>query len=445
METSFDTTSLLSNESLPTSQSSLNIEKPKIPCAYCGKLYFKINIHISRAHREQHRQIIVNRHKTGAHQVAQDEILHTTTTAATTTSTSTTAPRQPSVPSNVLTEYNKQLGEWKKKFSEDLSQDSFHKLVEDFLSFLSSAIHMLPGPKHPASKYYELRKKKSFMNTQRSYQNSTNPERSTKRDRLKRQSKYKYEATQFYFYNQIRKVIRNVFNDNNNFCKLDNTILYDYFSSILSDPNDEIRLEYPKKCNETDQVQLDDLFNTTISTDEISMAMNKISIDTASGPDHVIMRTIKNGTAIEIIALIATRMLQSGIVPPILQQARSVLIFKGGDPSSPSNWRPITITSVVRRVIERTLDRRLREYISFHQNQRGFTNSPGTHINTTILNAALKSAKERGDNITVVFLDIQKAFDNIGHLHLSKTLNSIDTPNNLSTLIMNLQCNNTII
>ena len=84
------------------------------------------------------------------------------------------------------------------------------------------------------------------------------------------------------------------------------------------------------------------------------------------------------------------------------------------------NWRPITICSVVRRVIDRILDRRLRELVTFHDNQRGFTNSPGTLINTSILESVLAAAKAQKKNATLVFLDISKAFDNVGHNHLQK-------------------------
>lgn len=47
-------------------------------------------------------------------------------------------------------------------------------------------IHDLPGPKHPARKYFEIRKnKKIFVSQNRSYSNSAKPERKTISDRKK--------------------------------------------------------------------------------------------------------------------------------------------------------------------------------------------------------------------------------------------------------------------
>lgn len=58
--------------------------------------------------------------------------------------------------------------------------------VANFLKFLAEMIHDLPGPKHPARKYLEIRKnKKIFVSQNRSYSNSSNPERKTISDRKK--------------------------------------------------------------------------------------------------------------------------------------------------------------------------------------------------------------------------------------------------------------------
>lgn len=44
---------------------------------------------------------------------------------------------------------------------------------------------------------------------------------------------------------------------------------------------------------------------------------------------------------------------------------------------------------------------------------------------------------------TLVFLDISKAFDNIGHTHLRNTLFSMNIPTKLANVIIELQINNT--
>ena len=192
-----------------------------------------------------------------------------------------------------------------------------------------------------------------------------------------------------------------------------------------------------------ERIELDETYDPTISKEDIAIAAHKIAVDTAPGPDHVLVRVIRNEIVYEILAIIATRMLSSGIVPRCFKTARTVLIHKAADVNILSNWRPITICSVLRRVIERVLDKHLRTFVSFNEHQRGFTNNSGTLINTSILRKVLKTTKDNKEDVTVVFLDISKAFDNIGHKHLDLTLSAEPIPAKLKDLIINLQINNT--
>ncbi|KAJ4426729.1 hypothetical protein ANN_26528 [Periplaneta americana] len=258
----------------------------------------------------------------------------------------------------------------------------------------------------------------------------------------KEKNRFLYDKTQFDYFNQRRKAIRTVLSQNKPTCKLDVSEVQQLYSSNFSQPNNNIRSEYPSHYTEAEILELDETFHKSITKSEVALSISRIAVDTAPGPDHVLMRVLKDDTAAEIISSIATRMLQTGHVPPCFQTARSVLIYKSGDENDFKNWRPTTICSVLRTVIERVLDKRLREYVKFNPHQRGFTNSPGTIVNTSLLRSILMSAKSKKCDATVVFLDISKAFDNIGHLHLSNTLDSLLIPSLLKTLILNLQLNN---
>src|SRR5699024_4631729 len=104
----------------------------------------------------------------------------------------------------------------------------------------------------------------------------------------------------------------------------------------------------------------------------------------------------------------------------------------------------ITIYSVLRRSIERALDKHLRRQVELNPNQRGFVNIPGCHVNSTLVQACLKKAKTTKSNVTVVFLDMTKAYDNVGHDHLERCLESQGVSINLKRLIMALLKNNSI-
>ena len=91
-------------------------------------------------------------------------------------------------------------------------------------------------------------------------------------------------------------------------------------------------------------------------------------------------------------------MLKTGYVPDILKEARTILIHKGGENIELDKCRPITISSVLRRVISKTLDSIVRDIIDLNPYQRGFLKTPDTFININIVDGILRSAVSKKTN-----------------------------------------------
>ena len=66
-----------------------------------------------------------------------------------------------------------------------------------------------------------------------------------------------------------------------------------------------------------------------------------------------------------------THSLSSGVVPPSLKRAAITPDFKSGDRSVPSNYRPISLTYVISKVLERIIRKQVSSFID----QKGFLNS----------------------------------------------------------------------
>lgn len=123
-------------------------------------------------------------------------------------------------------------------------------------------------------------------------------------------------------------------------------------------------------------------------------AIQSISIDTSPGDDGVLIKVIRDLNDGYIVKLIMYIMLRTGKTPSKLSEDKTILIFKDGDELNCGNYRPIAIYSIVRRIIEKVLDRKLREQISIKCNQRGFINLPGCHMNSKLINACLWNGKK---------------------------------------------------
>lgn len=171
-------------------------------------------------------------------------------------------------------------------------------------------------------------------------------------------------------------------------------------------------LENYHPINVSQQEELDLAFQ--LSEMDVKISLQKMKSDSAPGPDRILIRTLKLTECSLVIYTILKIMLKWNVIPDSMREARTIMIYKGkGDQSNPINWRPISICSVIRRLIEKVIDSKLRQYICFNENQRGFVNQPGTFLNVSLIDGCLKKAKTDQSDISVVMLDISQAFDNV--------------------------------
>ena len=408
--------------------------KEKEACQFCGKYYMKgrgMSNHITRAHPEHGRAKTANKYETPVNteiEVYEDE------------------ERDPQTVSDRTAELNKTLEMYDNELQQiydNFDQNKFEEILAKVTSFLREAVQFLPGPKHPATKFYQKRKLKEFASSDGTYRESTNPERASKRKRAKRNEKYQFQTMQYLYHNQRKKCVNRIMTSGSKPCKIPISTLHESFNNRWGMTNNKVRPEY-EQIDPTFQDSLDQEFKSKskISEEEIKDAIKLINADTSPGVDKILIRTLKRLDCSKLFSTIASIMLKHNYVPSNFKEARTVLIFKSGDPENPNNWRPISICSIVRRVIEKVLEARLREYIHLNPHQRGFINQPGTHINTSILNACLKKSKKSKKNLILVFLDITKAFDFVGHEHVRRTLESQAIPNQLRDLVWTLQNGN---
>ena len=318
----------------------------------------------------------------------------------------------------------------------NLDWSVFETKVGEYQRFLREAVPKLPGPKHPNSKYYELRRKKKLRNQSAQYSRSSNPQRTDAKARKRRRDKYDYEVAQYEYYHLRKKIARKVMGDSvETKCQIPMDKLSNYFKSTFSQAN-ESTLEYYPTNNCAEDVE--------VTLDEVNQVINSISLDTSPGNDLVLIKTIRDLRAGVVIKSMIEVMLASGKSPSQLNEGRTVLIYKGGSATECSNFRPITIYPIIRRIIERVLDKHLRQQVSLNCNQRGFINVPGCHVNSRLINACLVDAKLRKRDCVVAFLDISKAFDRIGHRHIELSLEANGVSVNLKRLIMAMLTSNSI-
>ena len=134
----------------------------------------------------------------------------------------------------------------------------------------------------------------------------------------------------------------------------------------------------------------------------------------ASGPDGLSTRDFKRIPDSDLQDLYNAK-LAWGRSSLDWQEARTILLPKTDNPESPSEFWPITITSVLTRGLHKLLAKRLNAIAPIDQLQRGFKAEDSMAGNLLTLKNILKAAKTRPSSAYIAFIDFRKAFDSVFH------------------------------
>jgi hypothetical protein len=166
-----------------------------------------------------------------------------------------------------------------------------------------------------------------------------------------------------------------------------------------------------------------------ISDVEVEMALKAMKAS-APGPDGLQIRNIRE-VPTPILSCIFNLCLALHHLPARMKIARTILIPKVKNPSAPGDFRPISMTSVLTRLFHKILAKRLERHLPFNPRQKGFFRSDGCAENLHLLNAILHAAKKGKKPVTILFIDIRKAFDSLSHDTLFRCALRLGVPVNL--------------
>ena len=122
-------------------------------------------------------------------------------------------------------------------------------------------------------------------------------------------------------------------------------------------------------------------------------------------------------------------------------QAKIKLIPKGKDTSLPNNFRPIALTSVVGKLLNKVIASRLEHYLSANglidqSLQKGFlSNVNGTMEHIFAVSAIIQNAIQHGLPLSLTFLDLENAFGSVSHDLINDILAHIKLPEEIRACV----------
>jgi hypothetical protein len=110
-----------------------------------------------------------------------------------------------------------------------------------------------------------------------------------------------------------------------------------------------------------------------------------------------------------------TAMLCTGRASASINKGLITLIPKAGDRTKLSNWRPITLLGSTYKVLAKILAGRVKVALThiIRPNQTGFVEGRNIIDNTFLAQEALEWVEESEQDLVLLLLDFEKAFDRI--------------------------------
>lgn len=167
---------------------------------------------------------------------------------------------------------------------------------------------------------------------------------------------------------------------------------------------------------------------------------------TSPGPDGLTTNALKQIPRVKI-RLPFNVMLYTQYIPTCLKKSRTTLIPKGSaNLQEIDNWRPITISSILLRLINRLMAERLKA-VELNCAQRGFSNIDGCLANNLTVQTIIKRKRKTGRGFVLITLDLRKAFDAVSHESMRRALNRTNIDDKTKNYVMsNLTgCDTTVL
>lgn len=173
--------------------------------------------------------------------------------------------------------------------------------------------------------------------------------------------------------------------------------------------------------------------------------MKEVNINKAIGPDLVPNVILKNCADVlsKSITFLYNKSLELGCLPNKWKLANIVPVFKSGDKNNIINYRPVSLLSVVSKILERLIHTHIFDCIDqlISNKQYGFMPKRSTCIQLIETYNKIGKAMDLGKQVDVIYLDFSKAFDSVDHKLLLNKLKAYGITGKLFSWIENYLTN----
>ena len=207
-------------------------------------------------------------------------------------------------------------------------------------------------------------------------------------------------------------------------------LLNHYFSSVFTKEDEH---EYPEinliGLEEGNSPSLDVI---DITEKNILKELLNLNIAKSAGPDGIHPKVLRE-TATQIViplTVLFKKSLAEGALPHKWKIAHVTLIFKKGNKSSSANYRPVSLTAICCKILERIIKQEILNHLEnndniLNKNQHGFRNRRSCITQLLEVIDIWNNIYDQGIPWDTIYMDFAKAFDKVPHKRLINEIKGI--------------------
>ena len=167
-----------------------------------------------------------------------------------------------------------------------------------------------------------------------------------------------------------------------------------------------------------------------VTPEVVASKINNMKENKSPGVDGISPKILKE-TVEQIstpLAHVFNISLQEGMVPLEWKEANIIPLFKKGSRKKSVNYRPVSLTSVICKLLETIIRDHMMDFLVKHKlinpSQHGFLKARSCLTNLLCFFEEITKCVDEGPPVDVIYLDFQKAFDKVPHQTLILKLKS---------------------
>nr|CAI5853961.1 unnamed protein product [Callosobruchus analis] len=222
--------------------------------------------------------------------------------------------------------------------------------------------------------------------------------------------------------------------------ELSNLFVDSFSSSAPNAVKEKFSYNLSLPCTRSEYQQRS-LFITPVTHDELLDIFRSLKNKTSAGFDGLTINMLEEvkEVIIPLLVYLVNKSVETFTFPAVLKLAIVIPVHKKGDPEDIDNYRQISLLSVISKILEKFLYRRISAFASMHSilttAQHGFQPKKSVETASCSYLDFIYTKLDLGKYVISLLFDLSKAFDTVDKKYLMDKLDSIGIRGGVLTYI----------